>query len=288
MIKAIPLSFLFLVATFMSAQPENFPQLTGPYLGQKPPGREPVLFAPGTISRDDYFEHSAALFSPDGKEVFWAAKANDQREYKIYSMKMTDGKWSRPEVAAFCQENKYYQSLFLSPDGKRLYFTDGSDWLFVEKRNGIWSAPFRVSPKITAGADANLCSVTRSGSVYFIKRPEHDGYVSKTVKEDDGPPTRLDDHINCSATRENSVYVAPDERYMIIEATKDAALCELFISFKNDRDAWSERIKLPIAWGRLPSVTPDGKYLFFFTRDGIHWVSTEIIEALRAKARRVS
>jgi hypothetical protein len=284
--KAIPLSFLLLAAIFLNAQQENFPELTGPYLGQKPPGREPALFAPGIISRDDYFEHSAALFTPDGKEVYWTAKANDRRDYKIYSMKMTDGKWSRPEVAAFCQENKYYQSLFLSPDGQRLYFTDGSDWLFVEKRNGIWSSPIRVSAKITGGADANLCSVTSCGSVYFVKRPEHDVYVSKAVQGVYGPPTRLDDHINCSDTRENSVYVAPDERYMIIEATKDAAVCELFISFKNDHDGWSERSKLPIAWGRLPFVTSDGKYLFFFTRGGVHWVSTEIIEALRAKARR--
>jgi hypothetical protein len=57
---------------------------------------------------------------------------------------------------------------------------------------------------------------------------------------------------------------------MIIEATPDAATCELFISFKTDHDSWSERIKLPIKWGRLPFVTADGKYLFFFTRNGIY------------------
>ena len=70
---------------------------------------------------------------------------------------------------------------------------------------------------------------------------------------------------------------------MIVEATPDAATCELFVSFKTDHDTWSERIKLPIKWGRLPCVSPDGKYLFFFTRDGIYWVSTEILEDQRPK-----
>lgn len=281
--KAIAVSFLLLIATVINAQQENFPRLTGPYLGQQPPGKEPELFAPGIISRNDYFEHSAAIFTPDGKEVFWTAKANNRREFKIYSMKMVDGIWSRPEVAGFCQENKYYQSLLMSPDGERLYFPDGSNWLFVEKQAGSWSSPIRVSPKIEWGTDANICSITSSGSVYFIKRPAHDVYVSKAADGDYAPPERLNDHINSSDTRENSVYVAPDERYMIIEATPDAATCELYISFKTDHDSWSERIKLPIKWGRLPCVSPDGKYLFFFTRDGIYWVSTVILEDQRPK-----
>jgi hypothetical protein len=50
--------------------------LTGPYLGQEPPGSIPKLFAPGIISTDADFEHSAAVFSPDGNEVFWCARRN--------------------------------------------------------------------------------------------------------------------------------------------------------------------------------------------------------------------
>ncbi len=45
-----------------------FPKLTGPYLGQEPPGDTPVLFAPGIISTGK--EHSAAMFTPDGG-VLW-------------------------------------------------------------------------------------------------------------------------------------------------------------------------------------------------------------------------
>ncbi|MRS03902.1 hypothetical protein EG832_11885 [bacterium] len=259
-------------------QPESVLPLTGPYLGQKPPGSDPEIFAPGIISRPGYFEHSAALFTPDGKEVYWTAKANDQRDYRIYSMIMVNGIWSRPDVASFCREGKYYQDCILSSDGKRLYFTDGNSWQFVEKQSGNWSIPLALSKNLTSGADINICSVTNDGSVYFIKRPEFDAYVSRAVKGGHAAPEKLPAQVNSSDSRENRVYVTPDEGYMIIEATKDGATCELFISFRKEDRSWSERKKLPIPWGRFPSVSPDGKYLFFMTRDGIWWVSATILE----------
>ena len=257
--------------------------LTGEYLGQKRPGNMPELFAPGVISRPDYFEHSAALFSPDGKEVYWTAKANNQRDYKIFNMRMVNGVWTQPEVAGFCLANKYYQECILSSDGKRLYFTDGSNWLFVEKQNDGWSTQNNVPQKITAGMDVNICSVTNSGSIYFIKRPEYDVYISRAVKGNYNAPEKLSKQINSVETRENRVYVSPDESYMIIEATADAATCELFVSFRDQDNSWTERKKLPIIWGRFPSVSPDGKYLFFMTREGIYWVSVKIIEELKDK-----
>ena len=33
-----------------NAEEPGFPELSGPYLGQEPPGAEPVLFAPGIVS----------------------------------------------------------------------------------------------------------------------------------------------------------------------------------------------------------------------------------------------
>ena len=44
--------FLFSILVFSSyAQQDDFPVLKGPYLGQKPPGLTPQLFAPGIISK---------------------------------------------------------------------------------------------------------------------------------------------------------------------------------------------------------------------------------------------
>ena len=51
------------------AQKEDFPVHKGPYLGQKPPGMTPEVFAPGIISTE-HKEHSTLAFSPDGTEIF--------------------------------------------------------------------------------------------------------------------------------------------------------------------------------------------------------------------------
>jgi hypothetical protein len=50
----------------------DFPALSGPYLGQKPPGLTPEIFAPGVVSTP-MNEHSPAAFSPDGTELFCSA-----------------------------------------------------------------------------------------------------------------------------------------------------------------------------------------------------------------------
>lgn len=279
--KVIFIIILVLFAELsLYSQHDSFSLLQGEYLGQKEPGLTPELFAPDIISRPDYFEHSSALFTPDKKEVFWTAKANNQRDYKIYFMKIVNGIWTHPGVADFCIENKYYQNCILSSDGQRLYFTDGVKWLYIEKQSGSWSKPNDVSLNFASATDVNICSVTNNGSIYFIKRPEFDVYISRYENGNYDSPQKLCENINSAGARENSVYVSPDESFMIIEATTDKATCELFVSFRKQDNLWTERKKLPINWGRFPSISPDGKYLFFMTREGIYWVSATIIDEL--------
>ena len=50
---------------------EKFPVLKGPYLGQKPPGLTPEVFAPGIISKAGFHLHSSLAFSPDGRKVYF-------------------------------------------------------------------------------------------------------------------------------------------------------------------------------------------------------------------------
>ena len=60
-------------------QTEVTPQaLRGPYLGMTPRGDVPELFAPGVVA-DVYWEHSGAVFTPDGNEVFWSIAINEGR-----------------------------------------------------------------------------------------------------------------------------------------------------------------------------------------------------------------
>ena len=63
-----------LKATIIFSQQSDFPKLTGPYLGQKPPGIIPEIFAPGILSTDAN-EFNAA-FTPDGEQVHFTVNTD--------------------------------------------------------------------------------------------------------------------------------------------------------------------------------------------------------------------
>jgi hypothetical protein len=107
---------------------DDFSSFVGPYLGMKPPGSTPDLFAPGVVS-DVFWEHSGAVFTPDGNELFWSVALNEGRSPRIIvilHMQRGEQGWSAPELAPF--NNAPYNHInSVSPDGKRLYFFSSSD-----------------------------------------------------------------------------------------------------------------------------------------------------------------
>lgn len=268
---------------FCQANPNNFPVLKGPYLGQKPPGNKPEIFAPGIISHPDYFEHSAAVFSPDGNEVYWSATLIGERYFKIFFMKLINGQWTERQTAGFCTENKNFDSPSFSKDGKKLFFAADGDIWYVELQGNKWTSAKKLPSTINSPASERMGAITGNESIYFTRYPGFEIWVTKKVNGYYTEPAKLEKTINFDNANKTSVFVAPDESYLILEASKDNATSELFVSFKQKNSSWSECKKLPINWGRFPSVSPDGKYLFFMTRDGIYWVSTKIVQELRPK-----
>jgi len=97
----------------------DFPILAGPYLGQKPPGMTPEIFAPGIISTG-YSERQIA-FTQDGKELFlWLG---ENRPYcTILWTKETDDGRNSLQVAPF--SGKHVDMKFsISPDGRTFLFS---------------------------------------------------------------------------------------------------------------------------------------------------------------------
>lgn len=168
------IKILLAVMICINAQQLEFPKLTGICLGQKPPGKTPELFTPGIISVDENFEHSAAVFSPDGKEVFWCTNVNWYTEeakagnLRLYTMKEVNGQWTVPRPAHFVENNRVERPVF-SPDGFRLYFACNSnpnhesdtDIYAVEREGEGWADPKPVSPLINSPAMERLFWVTR-------------------------------------------------------------------------------------------------------------------------------
>ena len=277
---------------------KDFPKLTGPYLGQTPPGETPELFAPGIISVDENFEHSAAVFSPDGKEVFWCTNVNgntDKRvagNLRLYTMKMIDGHWTAPRPAPFVKNILVERPVF-SPDGNRLYIEFGSDpyheshtdIYVVERTAEGWSDPEPVSSLINSPAIERLHCVTADGSLYFSRDPftsREEILVSNWVDGQFTEPEKLGESYN-SDEYEAAILIAPDKEYMLISHTDTQHREVKFsISFKKTDGSWSDRIKLPFYCGGFFALSPDGKYLFFMN-EGIWWVSTSFVDNLKPK-----
>ncbi|MBN2415475.1 PD40 domain-containing protein [bacterium] len=289
------MSAVLFTATNLLAQQYDFTELTGPYLGQTPPGNRPELFAPDIISVEENFEHSAAVFSPDGREVFWCTNVGGNTDTRVagnlrlYTMKMVNGRWTAPHPASFVKDVMAERPVF-SPDGDRLYIEFGSDpsqesdtdIYVVERTADGWSDPEPVSPLINSPAIERLHCVTADGSLYFSRNnftPREAFYVSRWVNGAFAEPEKLGKSVN-SDDYEAAILVAPDESYMLISHCDTGhGQVKFSISYKKTDGTWSERADLPFYNGGFFAFSPDMKYLFYMD-EGIWWVSTSFIDEL--------
>ena len=132
---------------------QDFPELQGAYLGQKPPGIIPEVFAPNIVSDSTWAEHCQVAISPKGDEIFWSAWSSKYPKEdgtgnteQIYYSKIENGIWTKPERADFIKENPYGLNggPSFSRDGNKLFFyqvktpwaTSTMKTYYVEKKNG--------------------------------------------------------------------------------------------------------------------------------------------------------
>jgi len=275
----------------------RFLDKAGPYIGQKPPGKIPEYFAPGIISVDENFEHSTAIFSPDGREVYWTTNVGlytengIQGNLRLHYMKMVNGRWTVPQIPPFAKDLNLDRPVF-SPDGTRLYFdmlkmyyypngAEETDIFFVERTENGWSDPVPASPLINSNRIERLHCIAADGSLYFARDPFTNNesiFVTKRINGQFTKPIELGESYN-SESYEYALLISPNEEYMIIcENTSSGA--NVKISFNKPNGEWTERFQTPYYTGGFLSLSPDGKYLFL-ENEGIQWVSTSFVEELK-------
>ena len=87
--------FIFVAKNLLSQQ-SDFPKLRGPYLGQKPPGMTPEIFAPGIVSTESH--EFSCCFSTDGNEFYFTRRHPELNYPLIMVSKVVDGFWTEPEI----------------------------------------------------------------------------------------------------------------------------------------------------------------------------------------------
>jgi len=260
------------------------------YFGLKKPGLTTQIFAPGIITTD-LGEHGSLAISPNMDEIYWQAGG-------IKYIKNVEGKWTFPDTLELFQRYRANNPCF-SADGKKLFFhskmsleKDGtfkdSDLWFVSRTNNGWSEPENLGTNLNSEYNEVSPSVAKNGNIYFAVN--NDIYRSVFKQGQYQPKEKLGSQIS-TEHRESSPFIAPDESYIIFETTRPGGIAagNLYISYWKKNDSWSQPIimgeDINKGNGRFPSVSPDGKYLFFISlRTGwldIYWVSAKVIEALK-------
>lgn len=281
-----------IIASGCGEPPQRFPELSGPYLGQTPPGSNPEVFAPGIVSTGMFTRD--ITITPEGDEIYFGTSVGPFTT--IIQTKLVDGRWTEPQVAPFASDPNYMNlEPHITPDGQRFLFLsnrprDGGPlpddqagtWvnqdLWVMDRVGDgWGEPYNLGPPVNSDDEEYFPSVTRDGTIYFTRTPagtrESYIYRSRRVDGEYQEPERLGPEINSTATQYNA-FIAPDESYMIVSVFgREDGLggSDYYVVFRNQDDSWSgpvnlgERINLPQGAEWSSYVSPDGRYLFFMS-----------------------
>lgn len=251
------------------------------YLGQKPPGMTPQLFAPEIIKTEH--REAEAAFSPDLKEFYFRRRGGKYERNTLVVIKKIENQWVESVLPPYAGEP------FVSLDNKVLYLGQRQR----ERTNDGWSEVKNLEPML----DRNEWGIMRltsssNGTVVFDDYKNNDviriSSIKNGVREE---PTLLGEHINSGKWTAHP-FIAPDESYLIWDSEKDNGYGDndLYISFKQNDGSWGPAINLgdkinteaDEAYG---SITPDGKYFFFHRGYGgdtgdIFWVDAEVVKAL--------
>ena len=309
--------FLISLLTFCTTKNEFKQQ----YFELPLPGETPVVFAKGIISSDDQ-EHSSLAFSPDGKEIYWSMwklpHDFEKSPQVIKYIRFENGKWSKAATAQFSGKHRDGSPVF-SPNGKKIFFysrrpleeTDSTindnDIWYVERKNTQWGKPVNAGDSINTEHVEACPSIAKNGNLYFTSNRNkyedptgnNDIFFAKFSNGKYLKAKSIGKNINTKNAREGFPYISPNENYLIF-SRDDRHFDEsgkyvygerkLMISFRQDNEEWATPVELGEKFknARFPSVSPDGKYLFFtkyaaHSSEDFYWVDATFIKNLNSK-----
>ena len=266
----------------------RFTDRTGPYLGEKPPGPTPQLFASGLVSTGG-FERDLAI-TPDGRELYFGISGPSYQYTSVVVTRIVDGHWTEPEVVPGLDDSRYLNlEPALAPDGRTLFFLStrldeaaggaagNQDIWFMTRGPGGWSAPRNLGAPVNSALAEYFPSVTLDGTLYFTREEAgtRASHIWRARRDGDRyrAPEKLPARVNSGRSHYNA-FVAPDESYLIvpIDGRPDSiGGCDYYVVFRTPDDRWSEPVNLGPAINTKgsqefsPYVSPDGKYFFFMS-----------------------
>ncbi len=275
-------------------QEEGFPVLTGPYFGQRDPGQQAQRFAPGLVSMPGRYEF-ALNFSPSGQELLFTQQVPEQ-SVSVFRSQLRSGVWTRPEQVQLSKGAKAEEmEAFFSPVGDRVFFApydEGMDvriWSLEGGPDG-WKHPRELGSPV-ADTPAFYPTVSLDGTLYYTNLAARRVY--RTALEG-GSVSRAED---AGLEFGGHAFIAPDESFVLVDAKAPDSLggSDIYVAFRRKDGSWARPRHLGAEVNSefdetCPSLSADGKYLFFSRYDepdevsDIYWIGSAVIDAAREDA----
>jgi hypothetical protein len=290
-IRVLLCVLIFFIALLAGCSPPAIP-----YPDSSLPGEVPEVFAEDILPIGERM-HAAVAFGSRGLEMFW-----HEIPPRMMFIRYIDGTWSEPQTPEFVQEFRCLQPFF-QPRSNRLYFASsmpggegGMDIWFVDRFGGAWGAPENIGASINTENNEMQPSLTAEGAMYYVARIEGKMFErgifrSRLAAGQYLLRVRLPEPVNTPLFIDYTPCIAPDESYLLFSSNRqnpDKEFCQIYITFLREDGSWSTPVNVCRRLGfdldaRFPALSPDGRYLFFSGPEHMHWVSSSIIENIRAE-----
>jgi len=250
------------------------------YFGQNPPGSTPELFAPGVISINGRYEHGIS-FSPDLDEVYFSANKKDE-DPSIYFSRLEDKKWTKPKKANFTKGKKVGEMHpFVNFSGDKIYFTAHDEFTLphhkesmkiwsVNRLENSWSKAIQLDSPINDDF-VFYANQAKNGDLFYTNVSKFKMYYAP-IKNGKFPEV---DEVEIEFGLHG--FISPSQDYLVVnarnkedETRKDN---DIYVYFKKKDGTWTKPINLGNEVNSnvnetVPSITPDGNYLFFSRYNG--------------------
>lgn len=259
------------------------------YLGQKPPGSTAEIFAPDIVNTAEHREVEGMSGADMNSFYFIKRPIGEESKFNVLTVfEYKNKEWH--ESVVFKGESEPS----ISPNGKIIYFSKN----YIERTSEGWSelkslgVPFKDIEIMRLSASAN-------DTYYFDTfTPDLDMPIRYSrFKDGSYEKPKLLGNQFAIGTYNAHPFIAPDESYIIWDSIRADGFggSDLYISFRTTNRTWGPAINMggkinTMNKENYPSVSSDGKYLFFDRRAltnsddvDIYWVDTKIIETLRTK-----
>ncbi|WP_298516218.1 hypothetical protein [uncultured Kordia sp.] len=290
-------SFIFLLITTIilsachtkkQSNTDDSTSIENPYLGQKPPGLQPKLFAPDIVSTGKHLEIEG-VFAPNMKEFYFTRQVQGEVP-KTHIIQYKNKEWQT------IAEEPRTGEVSISTDGNTMYL--GNE--YKKRTESGWSAQKSLGSQFKKYPIMRLTASNTETYVFDERDTIGTIRYSRLINGKHETPKAFSEVINTGKWTGHP-FIAPDESYIIWDSEREGGYgnSDLYISFRQKDGSWGSAINMgpeintefEDAFG---SVTPDGKYFFYHTvyissesfaksHANIFWVDAQVIENLRSK-----